>query len=122
MFGLLRMVPIFILTGSNSVSFVRSTNELFYLNLICKSDDVNNFKLNGNAGVISSSLFFDVPGATGWKAARISTANLTTLNTLVPDGVATVVSNSTGLFHLGFLNGGSSSGARLGYFSNYSFI
>jgi gliding motility-associated-like protein len=109
-------------TGSNSVSFVRSTNELFYLNLICKSDDVNNFKLNGNAGVISSSLFFDVPGATGWKAARISTANLTTLNTLVPDGVATVVSNSTGLFHLGFLNGGSSSGARLGYFSNYSKI
>jgi gliding motility-associated-like protein len=109
-------------TGSNSVSFVRSTNELFYLNLICKADDINNFTLNGTSGVISSSLFFDVPGATGWKAARISTANLPSLNTLVPNNVATVVSNSTGLFHLGFLNGGSSSGARLGYFSNYSKI
>lgn len=107
-------------TGSNSVSFVRSTNELFYLNLICKAEDINNFTLNGVSGVITSGLFFDVPGATGWKAARISTANLPTLNALVPNGVATVVSNSTGLFHLGFLNGGSSSGARLGYFSNYS--
>jgi gliding motility-associated-like protein len=109
-------------TGSNSVSFVRSTNELFYLNLICKADDVNNFTLNGASGVITSSLISDVPGATGWKAARISTANLPSLNTLVPNDVATVVSNSTGLFHLGFLNGGSSSGARLGYFSNYSKI
>ena len=107
-------------TGSNSVSFVRSTNELFYLNIICKAEDVNNFTLNGVAGVITSSLFFDVPGATGWKAARINTTNLPTLNALVPNGVATVVSNSTGLFHLGFLNGGNVSAARLGYFSNYS--
>jgi gliding motility-associated-like protein len=107
-------------TGSNTVSFVRSTSESFYLNLICKADDVDNFTLNGAAGVISSNLFFDVPGATGWKAARISTVNLPTLNALVPNGTATVVSNSSGLFHLGFLNGGSSSGARLGYFSNYS--
>lgn len=109
-------------TGSNTVSFVRSTSELFYLNLICKAADVNSFTLNGVAGIITSNLFFDVPGALGWKAARISTANLPNLNTLIPNGVATSVSNSTGLFHLGFLNGGSSSGARLGYFSNYSTI
>ena len=107
-------------TGSNIVSFVRSTNETFSLNLICKAEDVNNFSLNGVNGIITSNLFFDVPGATGWKAARINTANLPNLNTLVPNGVATSVSNSTGLFHLGFLNGGASSGARLGYFSNYS--
>ena len=107
-------------TGSSNVSFVRSTNETFSLNLICKADDVDNFTLNGVAGIITSNLFFDVPGATGWKAARINTANLPNLNALVPNGVATSVSNSTGLFHLGFLNGGSNSGARLGYFSNYS--
>jgi len=107
-------------TGSNVVSFVRSTSELFYLNLICKAEDINNFSLNGVTGVIGANLFFDVPGATGWKAARISTLNLPNLNTLIPNGVATSVSNSSGLFHLGFLNGGASSGARLGYFSNYS--
>ncbi len=107
-------------TGSDVVSFVRSTNELFYLNLICKAEDVNNFSLNGSTGIINANLFFDVPGATGWKAARINTTNLPTLNTLIPNGVATSISNSSGLFHLGFLNGGGSSGARLGYFSNYS--
>ena len=107
-------------TGSNVVSFVRSTNELFYLNLICKAEEVDNFSLNGVTGIIGSNLFFDVPGATGWKAARISTVNLPNLNTLIPNGVATSVSNSSGLFHLGFLNGTSNTGARLGYFSNYS--
>lgn len=107
-------------TGSDVVSFVRSTNELFYLNLICKAEDVNNFSLNGATGIINSNLFFDVPGTVGWKAARISTLNLPTLNTLIPNGVATSISNSSGLFHLGFLNGGPTSGARLGYFSNYS--
>lgn len=107
-------------TGSNSVSFVRSTNELFYLNLICKSEDIGNFSLNGVTGIINPILFFDVPGAVGWKAARINTSNLTNLNTLIPNGSATSITNSTGLFHLGFLNGSASSGARLGYFSNYS--
>ena len=107
-------------TGSNVVSFVRSTSELFYLNLICKAEDIDNFSLNGVTGIIKASLFFDVPGATGWKAARISTVNLPNLNTLIPNGAATVISNSSGLFHLGFLNGSSTSGARLGYFSNYS--
>ena len=107
-------------TGSSIVSFVRSTNESFYLNLICKAVDVDNFLLNGVGGIITSSLFFDVPGTIGWKAARISVSNLPNLNALVPNGVATSVTNSTGLFHLGFLNGGSLTGARLGYFSNYS--
>lgn len=107
-------------TGSNVVSFVRSTSELFYLNLICKAEDIDNFSLNGVTGIIKANLFFDVPGATGWKAARISTVNLPNLNTLIPNGAATAVSNSSGLFHLGFLNGGATSGARLGYFSNYS--
>ena len=107
-------------TGSNVVSFVRSTSELFYLNLICKAEDIDNFSLNGVTGIIKANLFFDVPGATGWKAARISTVNLPNLNTLIPNGAATAVSNSSGLFHLGFLNGSSTTGARLGYFSNYS--
>jgi hypothetical protein len=107
-------------TGSNTVSFVRSTNQLFYLNLICKAEEINNFSLNGVPGIINANLFLDVPGATGWKAARISTVNLPNLNTLIPNGVATSITNSSGLFHLGFLNGSSTSGARLGYFSNYS--
>ncbi len=107
-------------TGSSDVSFVRSTSETFYLNIICKAGDVNNFSINGIPNIITSILFEDVPGASGWKIARINKSTLSSIDGLIPAGVTTTVSNSTGLFHLGFLNGGTTTGARLGYFSNYS--
>lgn len=107
-------------TGSSTVSFVRSTSETFYLNILCKTTDVGSFQLNGQSGIITPSLFSPVAGTSGvWQAARISTANLPSLNTLIPAGAATLVTNSSGLFHLGFLNGANSTGLRLGYFSNY---
>ncbi len=108
-------------TGSQSVSFVRSTPEAFYLNILCKAGDEGNFSLNGNANIITASMFNNVAGTNGaWKAARIDVTNLFNIDALVPSGIATLVTNSSGLFHLGFLNGGSLTGARLGYFSNYS--
>ncbi|MDI9364209.1 MAG: PKD domain-containing protein, partial [Flavobacterium sp.] len=107
-------------TGSSTVSFVRSTSETFYLNILCKTTDVGGFQLNGQSGIITPSLFSPVAGTSGvWQAARISTANLPLLNTLITAGAATLVTNSSGLFHLGFLNGASGTGLRLGYFSNY---
>lgn len=108
-------------TGSQNVSFVRSTPEAFYLNILCKTPDIGNFSLNGDNTIINPSMFSDVPGTNGvWKAARINTSNLPNINSLIPAGSATSVTNSSGLFHLGFLNGGLSTGSRLGYFSNYS--
>jgi len=107
-------------TGSQLVSFVRSTNETFQLNLLCHAADIGSFLVNGNA-VIPSSLFQPVAGTNGsWMAARITSANLYNIDVLFPTLTTTVVSNTTGLFHLGFLNGGSTTGTRLGYFSNYS--
>jgi gliding motility-associated-like protein len=107
-------------TGSSTVSFVRSTTETFFLNILCKTTDINGFQLNGQSGIITPSLFSPVAGTNGiWHAARISSSNLSNLNALIPAGVATQVTNSLGLFHLGFLNGGTSTGLRLGYFSNY---
>lgn len=113
-------VPSIKCTGSSEVSFVRSTSEEFYLNIICKSTDVDFFSVNGNGSIITSNLFNDVTGAPGWKVARITRNNLPNIDALFTTGVATSVINSAGLFHLGFLNGGSATGARLGYFSNYS--
>jgi gliding motility-associated-like protein len=108
-------------TGSQLVSFVRSTSENFQLNILCKATDVNNFSLNGKTGIITSNLFSPVPATNGvWMAARITNANLTNIDNLITAGTTTVVSNTSGLFHLGFLNGGTSTGTRLGYFSNYS--
>lgn len=107
-------------TGSNLVSFVRSTTEDFQLNILCKSTQVNGFLLNNQANIINASFFEDVPGTNGvWKAARINVDNLPQINSLIPSGRSTVITNSVGLFHLGFLNGNANSGSRLGYFSNF---
>ena len=108
-------------TGSSVVSFARSINTAFYLNLLCKSADIGRFLLNGTANIITSSMFSPVPGTNGeWMYSRISSSNLATIDNLIQTGATTVVTNTSGLFHLGFLNGSASSGAELGYFSNYS--
>jgi len=108
-------------TGSSIVSFVRSVAAEFYLNILCKATDINNFLLNGQSGIISGGMFLQVPGTNGeWMYASISLTNLPGINGYIPTGANTTVSNSTGLFHLGFLNGSDGSGNRLGYFSNYA--
>lgn len=110
-------------TGSQLVSFVRSAPTAFYLNILCKNTEVNNFLLNSQAGIITPNLFDTVAGTNGlWRAARISNINLSNIDNLIPTNANTVVSNTSGLFHLGFLNGSGSSGNVLGYFSNYGLI
>ncbi len=108
-------------TGSQLVSFVRSASTPFYLNILCRNTETGNFLLNGQTGIITPNLFAPVPATNGqWMAARISAANISNIDNLITAGVPTVVSNTSGLFHLGFLNG--SSGSVFGYFSNYGTI
>ncbi len=115
-------------TGSQLVSFIRATDELFQLNLLCKSAEINRFVVNGKAGVITPAMFQDVPGTNGvWKAARIDSAMMRNtagldINAVFPPQVTTIIKNTSGLFHLGFLNGSSFTGGRLGYFSNYATV
>jgi gliding motility-associated-like protein len=110
-------------TGSQNISFIRSTAEPFNLNILCKSTEVNSFLLNGVPNIITGSMFADVPGTNGvWKAARLSSQAAVTsfLNQLIVEGNATNISNTNGIFHIGFLNGDTRTGGRLGYFSNYT--
>lgn len=112
----LDILPPIICTGSTSVSFTRSTNESLYITLVVESGNEANFLFNGNAGVITAAMFTSVPGTGGqWLAA---TTLLSVANT--PIGTARLVSNTTGIFHLGFIHGGVISGCRFGYFSNFS--
>ena len=107
-------------TGSQSVSFVRPYTTEFYLNLFCKTEDIGSFLINGSAGLINASMFSAVNGTNNvWQFARINVSSIPALNNLIGTTNATSVTNSTGLFHLGFLNT-SSGGSRLGYFSNYA--
>lgn len=105
-------------TGSSSVYFVRSTAELFGLNIMIRAGDEGNFILNGSNTLVPASSFQPVPGTGGnWVAAQIQ-FNATD----VPVNTTSILSNTTGIFHMGMINGNVQSGCRYGYFSNYSQI
>lgn len=103
-------------TGSSEVRFIRSTPENFSLFLITHNGNEDAFTLNGNASIIQASDFNLIPGSAGeFVGAVISLSNA-----VVITGQSTLVENSEGLFHLGFLNGNVSvTGSRFGFFSDY---
>ena len=110
------ILPALDCSGSNSVRFVRSTDEVFYLFLTTRSGFEDGFLLNGNAGLIQASDFQLVPGSSGEFVA--ATIPFSTFE--VQTGLSSVVSNSQGLFQLGILNGnGTATGCRFGYFSDF---
>jgi gliding motility-associated-like protein len=103
-------------TGSRKVSFVRSTNEGFFIVLFTKSGNEGSFTLNNDTSLIPANAFSNVPGTNGlYKYARIPLSG-----SEIPTGVFSTVENSQGLFHLGIINGSPGGGTRYGYFSNYN--
>lgn len=110
------VLPTIICTGSQQIGFTRSTTEFFALNLMVKTGGEGNFTLNGNPNLITAGNFAQVPGSNGaWMYAQIQ------FNTNdIPQGLASLIANSSHLFHMGVVNGGASSGCRYGYFSDYS--
>jgi hypothetical protein len=101
-------------TGSETVSFTRSTNNTFILNIMVLAGSEGDFRLNGSPHWKIPASAFQNTGSTYWKAARIS---FTTSQ--IPVGTTTVLSNTSGLFHVGIINGNSSGGTRYGYFSGF---
>ena len=109
------IMPALDCSGSTSVRFVRSTEELFYLFLTTQAGWEDGFLLNGNANIISPGDFQVVPGSNGqYVSAAIIFSEFE-----VPTGVSSVVSNSQGVFQMGFLNGGVGTGCRFGFFSDF---
>jgi len=102
-------------TGSNSVAFVRSTDEFIALNILVPAGGQGAFTLNGVAGPISPAAFQFVPSTNNeWMYAQITVTNNVTV------GQASRLENSVNRFHLGMIHGGANSGCRYGYFSDYS--
>jgi gliding motility-associated-like protein len=109
------VLPTLRCTGSNTVTFVRSTNEFFALNILVQNGGQGNFVLNGNPAAVTPAAFQPVPGTNGaWLYAQIN------LSGTVPVLAASTLSNSTHLFHLGIIHGGASTGCRYGYFSDFA--
>ncbi|MCA1751706.1 MAG: hypothetical protein LC670_07915, partial [Flavobacteriales bacterium] len=102
--------------GSEQVSFVRATNESFFINLLVPAGAEDDFVLNGDADIIDPDDFAVVPGTGGfWVGAQIQ---FTTGQ--IASGDPNLISNSQEPFSLGLINGGASSGCRFGYFSEFS--
>lgn len=109
------VLPSIVCTGSNTVAFVRSTNEFFALNILVPSGGENDFTFNGNTGIINAASFNFVPGTNNtWKYAQIDAS------AFVGVQMASRIDNPNFKFHLGVVHGGASSGCRYGYFSDFA--
>jgi len=109
------LVPQIECTGSNSVTFTRSTEDPLHLMLIVPAGAEGNFQINGNSTLINASQFLSVPGtANTWKFAKI-----TYTTSQIPAGVSTTVTNSSDKFHLGIIHGTPNNGCRFGFFSDF---
>ena len=110
------LLPSIKCSGSRQISFVRSTDELFGLNIMTKNGNQGNFILNDNQQIINASSFKPVPGTNNeWVAAQ-----MTFTAAQIKSGAGNLISNTSGVFHLGLINGGSTSGCRYGYFSAFN--
>jgi hypothetical protein len=109
------ILPSIICTGSNTVAFVRSTNEFFALNILVPAGGENDFTFNGNTGVVNPAMFNFVPGTNNaWKYAQIDASGFVGVQ------LASRIDNPNFKFHLGVVHGGASSGCRYGYFSDFA--
>ena len=109
------ILPPLVCTGSNVVPFTRSTNEFFAVNILVPAGGENNFTYNGAGGVINQASFNFVPGtANAWMYAQLD------MSGIVPVQQGSRIENNTVKFHMGVIHGGSSSGCRFGYFSDFA--
>ncbi len=102
-------------SGSSQVSFTRTNNQSFLLNITCPAGSEGFFTLNGNPTLVPASSFTPVPGTGGaWMGAQIP---YTTVQ--IPSGTANLLVNTNANFSLGIINGGPTSGCLYHYMSSF---
>ncbi len=109
--------------GSNLVTFSRTNNQGFYLNILCKNGSQGTFTLNNAAGTvtipITAANFTFAPGTStltpgGYYGGQLNLSNIATL----PIGSYTVY-NPTDVFALGIFGGNASTGGLFHYLSSF---
>ncbi|MBU8893049.1 MAG: PKD domain-containing protein [Bacteroidales bacterium] len=109
-------------TGSTQVGFTRSTDEGFYLNIMVWNGAEDGFYIDGvlqdgSAGTLFDDTdFLPVTGTADWLVYRSLNLNTAT----IPLNAQTLITNNKDVFHLGIINGGTNSGCRFGYFSDFN--
>lgn len=104
-------------TGSTAVRFVRPTDEPFWLEITTRAGFESGFVLNGNPNLIQAVAFTAVPGSGGEFVAAVLPFDVSA----VPSQFSSIVENTLGKFHLGFLCGlVEVTGTRFGFFSDFT--
>jgi gliding motility-associated-like protein len=109
------IVPPVVCTGSNTVAFVRSTNEFFAMNILVPAGGETSFTLNGSPANVGPGIFQPVPGTNNnWMYAQVDGSGFIGVQ------AASRLENPSAKFHLGVIHGGANSGCRYGYFSDFA--
>jgi gliding motility-associated-like protein len=103
--------------GSDKVSFVRSVKANFGINVMVPAGNEGLFTINGDPTLLQAADFAVVPGTGGaWVGAK---KEFDTLE-IVPE-ISNTIQNTGSVFAMGIFNGNNSgTGARYGYFSEFS--
>ena len=112
------LIPPLNCSGSDQVNFTRTATAAtasFFLNVLCRTGDEGSFTLNGSTTLLPATSFTVVPGTGGaWKGAQ---KQFTLAE--IPLFTASSISNSTGLFSLGIIDGGPTGGCLYHYMSSF---
>lgn len=101
-------------SGSDQVSFSRSNNYNFLLNVLCPAGAEDDFTINGNDTILHADSFAIVPGTGGaWLGAQIELSSFIAVNS------SNLITNSSSVFSLGVINGDLSSGGLFHYLSSF---
>lgn len=110
-------------TGSVEVSFTRSTDRDFYLNIMTSDAAKNAFTMHyedGSSYPIPGT-WFEPVGATDYVCLKKNNKSFSNSRSGgVPQGEVVKITNSVSVFHLGLIEGGTTTGCKYGYFSDYS--
>ncbi|MDX2360674.1 MAG: PKD domain-containing protein [Crocinitomicaceae bacterium] len=112
----LAILPPLNCAGSDEVSFARNNAQQFLLNILVETADVGNFTFTGpGTATVPAAAFAPVPGTGGaWMGAQIDYSVAE-----IPVGTQNTITNSSGFFSLGVINGGPSSGCLYHYLSSF---
>lgn len=112
------IVPSINCTGSDEVSFSRSQAGDFYMVVFVPAGAESNFSVNGDTSYLTPGDFSPVPGTAGtWLSARKKFSN-----SKIKIGNNYRVNNTSDKFHLGIINGGSTTGCLYGFFTDFSAV
>lgn len=119
--------PIDQCTGVTNVAFARTSSSDFYVVMMVRKGAEDKFIFNGvpqkntgapNETIFKPSQFVEIPGSQ-WSVACYGTFPTSGAGG-IPAATALLMRNTKDVFHLGIVNGGSTSGCYFGYFSNYN--